>query len=133
MRALELRPAAPVFADLSFELPFGPEQALAAQRRANGGGCSAAGAARELHLAVGHAVHAARTVAATDVSRGTNGTLRANYNGDIISLSNPTIDDFFNTAAFSIPVAGTFGNAPRNLIIGRGAACSTRSCRATSG
>ena len=35
-------------------------------------------------------------------------------------LSNPTIGDFFNTSAFSIPVAGTFGNAPRNLIIGPG-------------
>src|SRR5204863_3190559 len=52
--------------------------------------------------------------------RGPHGTLRANYNGEDISIANPTIADFFNTGAFSIPAAGTFGNAPRNLIIGPG-------------
>ena len=48
---------------------------------------------------------------AADVARGTNGTLRANYDGDPIELANPTIDQFFNTSAFSIPAAGQFGNA----------------------
>jgi hypothetical protein len=55
---------------------------------------------------------------ASDVSRGTNGTLRADYNGQAIQLANPTIDEFFNTAAFSVPPAGTFGTAGRNIIIG---------------
>ncbi|MDP9322856.1 MAG: hypothetical protein M3P13_04420, partial [Acidobacteriota bacterium] len=55
-----------------------------------------------------------------DVARGTNGTLRADYNGADISLANPTIDRFFNTSAFTIPAPGTFGNASRNLIIGPG-------------
>ena len=55
---------------------------------------------------------------ASDVSRGTNGTLRANYNGAAIQLANPTIDEFFNIAAFSVPPAGTFGTAGRNIIIG---------------
>jgi trimeric autotransporter adhesin len=57
---------------------------------------------------------------AADVARGTNGTLRANYNGAPVSVANPTIDAFFNTAAFSVPAAGTFGTAQRNMIIGPG-------------
>jgi hypothetical protein len=56
--------------------------------------------------------------ASSDISRGTNGTLRADYNGAAIDLSNPTMAMFFNTAAFSIPAAGTFGNSDRNLITG---------------
>ena len=55
-----------------------------------------------------------------DVARGTNGTLRANYNGGPIDLGDPTALVFFNTAAFSIPAPGTFGNAGRNTIIGPG-------------
>jgi hypothetical protein len=55
-----------------------------------------------------------------DVARGTNGTLRANYNGGPIDLSDPTALLFFNTAGFSIPAPGTFGNAGRNTIIGPG-------------
>jgi hypothetical protein len=58
--------------------------------------------------------------AAADVARGTSGTLRANYTGDAIGVNDPTIDLFFNTAAFSVPAAGTFGTASRNLIIGPG-------------
>jgi hypothetical protein len=55
-----------------------------------------------------------------DVARGTNGTLRANYDGAPIAISDPTALLFFNTAAFSIPSPGTFGNAGRNIIIGPG-------------
>jgi len=55
-----------------------------------------------------------------DVSGGVNGTLRANYDGAPIAVSDPTAEHFFNTAAFSIPVSGTFGNAGRNTIIGPG-------------
>ena len=58
--------------------------------------------------------------AASDVARGTNGTLRADYNGQAIALSDPTIDRFFNTTAFSVPSPGTFGDASRNMIIGPG-------------
>jgi hypothetical protein len=54
------------------------------------------------------------------VARGTNGTLRANYDGEPVHVQDPTIDLFFNTAAFSLPAAGTFGNAPRNMIAGPG-------------
>jgi hypothetical protein len=55
-----------------------------------------------------------------DVARGTNGSLRADYLGGPIQVAGPTIDRFFNTAAFAVPAAGTFGSASRNLIIGPG-------------
>jgi hypothetical protein len=48
-----------------------------------------------------------------DVASGVNGTLRADYTGAPIYLSDPTTLRFFNTDAFVVPVAGTFGNAPR--------------------
>ena len=35
-------------------------------------------------------------------------------------MNDPTIDLFFNTHAFSVPAAGTFGTASRNMIIGPG-------------
>jgi len=54
------------------------------------------------------------------VAQGVSGTLRANYTGAAISLSNPTIDRYFNTAAFTIPDAGTFGNSNRNMVVGPG-------------
>jgi hypothetical protein len=56
----------------------------------------------------------------TNVSQGVNGTLRASYNGQSISISDPSVGQWFNTAAFGVPVAGTFGNAGRNTIIGPG-------------
>ena len=63
----------------------------------------------------------ARVVGAiTDVATGVNGTLRANYNGQPIQVGDPTALNYFNTAAFSVPAAGTFGNAGRNTIIGPG-------------
>ena len=55
-----------------------------------------------------------------DVGSGVNGTLRADYDGSDIAISDPTTLRFFNTDAFGIPAAGLFGNAPRNLIIGPG-------------
>ena len=60
------------------------------------------------------------TGAATDIAQGTNGTLRANYDGSAIQVHDPTIDLFFNTATFTIPPVGTFGTAGRNIIIGPG-------------
>jgi hypothetical protein len=57
---------------------------------------------------------------ASDVAQGVGGTLRANYSGDAIDIGDPTIDQFFNTTAFSVPSAGTFGNSSRNMIIGPG-------------
>ena len=58
--------------------------------------------------------------AAADVARGTNGTLRARYNGEPVQLDDPTIDQFFNRSAFTRPLPGEFGNALRNMIVGPG-------------
>jgi trimeric autotransporter adhesin len=58
--------------------------------------------------------------AASDVARGTSNSLRANYTGEPIRVNDPTIDLFFNTAAFTVPATGTFGSASRNMIIGPG-------------
>ncbi len=58
--------------------------------------------------------------ASRDVSQGINGALRANYTGAPVQLADPTIDRFFDTAAFSVPTAGFFGTSPRNIIIGPG-------------
>ena len=56
----------------------------------------------------------------TDVNRGTNGTLRADLTGLPITVSDPSIGQWFNTAAFSVPAAGQFGDARRNSIEGPG-------------
>jgi len=56
---------------------------------------------------------------ASEVNGGTNGTLRPNLvPGQPIQLSNPSIGDWFNTAAFVLPPMGQYGNARRNSIIG---------------
>jgi hypothetical protein len=62
--------------------------------------------------------------AAGNVASGSNGSLRADYLGGPIQLSQPIVDPitgsilFFNTAAFAVPAAGTFGNSLRNMVIG---------------
>lgn len=55
-----------------------------------------------------------------DVANGVSGTLRANVTGQPISLPNPTVAAWFNTAAFIEPPTGQFGDAGRNTIIGPG-------------
>jgi trimeric autotransporter adhesin len=55
----------------------------------------------------------------SDVQRGTNGTLRPNLvSGESISIPNPSIGQWFNTAAFVAPPTGQYGDARRNSIIG---------------
>jgi hypothetical protein len=55
-----------------------------------------------------------------DVNRGTNGTLRPDVVPEqSVSISNPSIAKWFNTAAFAVP-AGPYGDARRNSIIGPG-------------
>jgi hypothetical protein len=56
----------------------------------------------------------------TDVAQGVNGTLRADLTGAPIALANPTVLEWFNTAAFIAPPAGQFGDASRNIISGPG-------------
>jgi hypothetical protein len=58
---------------------------------------------------------------ASEVNGGTNGTLRPNLvAGQSIQLSNPTIEEWFNTAAFTAPSTGQYGDARRNSIVGPG-------------
>jgi hypothetical protein len=58
--------------------------------------------------------------ASRDIASGINGALRADYNGQSVAIADPTIDQWFNTAAFSVPEAGEFGSSPRNIIVGPG-------------
>jgi hypothetical protein len=107
-------------ADAQIELPFGPNR-----RWLNGGGPWAAlldgwSMAVTFTANSGSPLTPRVSGAAADVARGTNGTLRAAYNGEPIAIDDPTIDQFFNTSAFSSPLPGTFGNALRNMIIGPG-------------
>jgi trimeric autotransporter adhesin len=105
---------------LTWELPFGPNRRWLTKEgwasQVFGGWILGA----NLAMASGTPYTARVTGDVTDVSRGTNGTLRADYTGAAIALAHPTIDAFFNTAAFAIPAAGTFGSAGRNTIVGPG-------------
>ena len=58
--------------------------------------------------------------AAKDIATGLNGAVRADYNGADVGVSNPTIDRWFNTDAFSIPGNGLYGTSPRNIVLGPG-------------
>ena len=108
-----------VTGDFTYELPFGANKrwftsgmaaSIFGNWQLNGNGTLASGTP-----------FTARVLGDTrDVARGTNGTLRANYNGLPIDVSDPSSTLFFNTAAFSVPAAGTYGNAGRNTIIGPG-------------
>lgn len=56
------------------------------------------------------------------VGAGTGGIfVRPNYvSGQTVALDNPNTERFFNTSAFSIPAAATFGNVGKNTVIGPG-------------
>jgi hypothetical protein len=107
--------------DFTYELPFGAKKRwftsgmaadILGDWQING----------NVQLASGTPFTATVLANISDVSRGTNGTLRANYNGQPIAIADPTTLAFFNTGAFSLPAPGTFGTAGRNTIIGPGTA-----------
>jgi hypothetical protein len=106
--------------EATIELPFGPNR-----RWLNGGGFWAAifenwRASTNFVWQSGTPYTPRVRGAASDVARGTNGTLRADYSGATIGVPDPGIDLFFNTAAFSVPAPGRFGSAGRNMILGPG-------------
>jgi hypothetical protein len=110
-----------VSANLYVELPWGPNR-----RWLNNGG-SLAGVFGEwsaqltLTLQSGTPLTARLLGAASDLVRGVNGSRRANYDGGPVQLTDPTVDEFFNVAAFSTPAPGEFGTSARNMIVGPGA------------
>jgi hypothetical protein len=56
----------------------------------------------------------------SDLARGVTGSARPDLvPGQSIQVTNPSISQWFNTAAFAVP-SGPFGNAGRNVIIGPG-------------
>ena len=109
-----------VSADILVEFPFGADH-----RWLNGGGFLAAllsdWSLSAAITAESGTPYTARIVgSATEVARGTSGTLRADVTGAPVALDNPTLVRFFNTAAFAPPAPGAFGTAGRNTIIGPG-------------
>jgi hypothetical protein len=60
--------------------------------------------------------HATGTSA--DVETGGYGALRPDLTGEQVPLSQPGVDRFFNTGAFTAPLAGRYGDAGRNIITG---------------
>ena len=107
-------------ADVSVELPFGPNR----RWLANGGPWAALlenwRATATVTWQSGTPYTPRLQASAAEVARGTSGTLRANYTGGAVQINDPTIDRFFNTAAFTVPDSGTFGTAGRNMIVGPG-------------
>ena len=94
-----------ISADLQWELPFGPN------KRWLGAGGFWAGLLSDWMVSANFSAQSGSpltirvTGAVADILRGTNGTLRADYNGQPVALSHPTIDQFFNTSAFTVPAA----------------------------
>lgn len=105
--------------EVTFELPFGPNKKWLNE----GAGAAVLGGWAlngSMQFASGTPFTARVLNDRGDVARGTNGTLRANYDGSRIATANPTTNHYFNTSAFSIPPPGSFGDAGRNTIIGPG-------------
>ena len=88
--------------------------------RINSGSASHSSAQLTLTLQSGPPLTARVQAAANDLLRGVNGSIRANYTGAPIPSTDPTVDEFFNITAFSIPPPGAYGDASRNMIIGPG-------------
>jgi hypothetical protein len=104
----------------NYRFPFGRNE-----RWLNGGGVLA-GIAGGWRVSANFTANSGRPLTVTvrgasrDIASGVNGALRADYTGESVSIANPTIDQWFNTNAFSVPADGAFGSSPRNIIIGPG-------------
>jgi Carboxypeptidase regulatory-like domain/TonB dependent receptor-like, beta-barrel len=107
-------------ADYLYELPFGKDRKwLSANGKAQQifGGFSLSG---NVTLGSGLPFSPRFFGRSTDLGRGVTGAARPDeVAGQPIQLDHPTIQQWFNTAAFAAP-AGVFGTAGRNTIIGPG-------------
>jgi trimeric autotransporter adhesin len=107
-------------ADYLYDLPFGKDRKwLTSDSMAQKafGGLAFSG---NLTLASGFPFSPRFFGRSTDLTRGITGAARPDaVPGQLIQLDNPTIQQWFNTAAFAAP-AGVFGTAGRNTIIGPG-------------
>ncbi len=107
-------------ADYLYELPFGKEKKwLTKDGWAQNvfGGFSVSG---NLTMASGMPFSPRIFGNASDLQRGVTGAARPDIvPGQSITVSNPSISQWFNTAAFTTP-SGPFGDAGRNIIIGPG-------------
>jgi trimeric autotransporter adhesin len=107
-------------ADYLYELPFGKDkkwltQSGAAQKIFSGFSLSG-----NVTLASGFPFSPRFFGTATDLGRGTTGAARPDQvSGQPIDLDHRSIQEWFNTAAFTAP-AGVFGTAGRNIITGPG-------------
>jgi hypothetical protein len=103
--------------DASYELPFGPDRRWLSKGIAAviAGGWMWSG---DGQFASGTPFTARVLGDVTDVERGSNGSLRADYTGAPISIDDKTVTEFFNATAFVVPPPGQFGNAARNTIPG---------------
>ncbi|HEU5400519.1 MAG TPA: TonB-dependent receptor [Terriglobales bacterium] len=106
--------------DFVYELPFGPGRRWLANPGFMEAVLGAWTWSGSFTVASGNPFTARVVGAFADIARGTSGSLRADYNGAPISISNPAVGQWFNTAAFTVPPAGQFGTAGRNTIEGPG-------------
>jgi hypothetical protein len=103
-----------------YELPFGPGRRWLANPGFMQSLLGAWSWSGSFTVASGNPFTARVVGAFSDVARGTSGSLRADYNGAPISISAPTVGQWFNTAAFTVPPSGQFGTAGRNTVEGPG-------------
>ena len=107
-------------ANLFYELPFG----VGRRWLKNGGLLSAIvgewSASMHFSAQSGSPLTARVVGATSSVASGTSGSLRADLTGQPIAIPDPSLGQFFDTSAFSVPPLGQFGDSPRNVIIGPG-------------
>ncbi len=105
---------------LSYELPFGQNRRWLADGGVWAGFLENWRMSLTFNIDSGTPLTARVRGASRDVAQGLNGALRADYTGEELYIADQTIDQFFNTAAFSVPSVGLFGNSSRNIIVGPG-------------
>ena len=106
-------------ADYLYELPFGKDKKWLTSASAPQKILSGISVSGNVLLASGFPFSPRFFGTTNDLSRGTTGAARPDATGQHIEINNPTIQRWFNTAAFTAP-AGVFGTAGRNVIVGPG-------------